>query len=84
MMAESIHPLMRCHFDLQWVTEQIEEQGLPQEMNPAEANQEAWQIASWVSLALTVILFLFTLIMIKRINIAVGCLKVTKLTVIAS
>ena len=45
-------------------------------MNPAASNQEAWEIASWVSLALTVIMFLFTLIMIKRINIAIGCLKV--------
>ena len=56
----------------------MEEQGLPNEMNPSESNRKAWEIASWVALSLTLLTMLFTIIMIRRINIAVGCLKVRR------
>jgi len=67
----------------EWVTQTIAEQGLPAELNPADSNQKAWEITAWVALAITILLMLFTILMIKRIKIAVACLKVASQAVAA-
>jgi hypothetical protein len=50
---------------------------MPDELSPVTKDKEVWQVIAWVSLALFLLLLLFTIIMIRRIKIAVACLKVT-------
>ncbi|KAK9804898.1 hypothetical protein WJX72_010746 [[Myrmecia] bisecta] len=46
------------------------------ESDPSESDRKVWAIVAYMMTALTVLLFLFTLVMIKRLKIAIACLKV--------
>uniref|UniRef100_A0A7S1SUR8 Choline transporter-like protein n=1 Tax=Tetraselmis chuii TaxID=63592 RepID=A0A7S1SUR8_9CHLO len=59
-----------------YITSAIEDQGLSEELNPAEDSRKQWEIAAWVALVLTILMMLFTLLMCRRIKVAVACLKV--------
>ena len=48
----------------------------PEGFDPVEKDKQVWQIVAWVSLGVFLFVFLFTLVMIRRIRIAVACLKV--------
>jgi hypothetical protein len=67
---------------LQYITSAIEDQGLSEELNPAEDSRKQWEIAAWVALVLTILMMLFTLLMCRRIKVAVACLKVPPLSLI--
>ncbi len=48
--------------------------------DPTAGDRKVWAIIAYVMTALTVLLFLFTLVMLRRIKIAVATLKVHHLT----
>ena len=44
--------------------------------DPAENNQQVLKVFAYIALALTIIFFVFTLIMLRRVKVAVGVIKV--------
>ncbi len=44
--------------------------------DPTAGDRKVWAVVAYVMTALTVLLFLFTLVMLRRIKIAVATLKV--------
>mmetsp|Transcript_33745 Transcript_33745/g.95482 ORF Transcript_33745/g.95482 Transcript_33745/m.95482 type:complete len:789 (-) Transcript_33745:181-2547(-) len=57
-------------------TSEAMEKSLPEGFQPVEKDKDVWRVVAWISLAVFVLILLFTLIMIRRIKIAVACLKV--------
>jgi predicted cobalt transporter CbtA len=47
--------------------------------DPTAGDRKVWAVIAYVMTALTVLLFLFTLVMLRRIKIAVATLKVRRL-----
>ncbi len=46
------------------------------EPDPSASDRKVWTIVAFVMLGLAILLFLFTLVMIRRLKIAIACLKV--------
>mmetsp|Transcript_33273 Transcript_33273/g.83821 ORF Transcript_33273/g.83821 Transcript_33273/m.83821 type:complete len:809 (+) Transcript_33273:563-2989(+) len=60
----------------EFVTDAWEQANLPDELNPVTKDKQVWEVVAWISLVLFLLLLLFTILMIRRIKIAVACLKV--------
>lgn len=71
--------LALCAPQSQYITGVIEEQGMSEELNPSAGSQRNWEITAWVALALTLLMMVFTLVMCKRVKIAVACMKASPL-----
>lgn len=52
--------------------------------DPTAGDRKVWSVIAYVMTALTVLLFLFTLVMLRRIKIAVATLKVCSLPALCS
>lgn len=61
---------------VQYIAIAWEAANMPEGFDPVTKDKKVWEIVAWISLVLFALLLLFTLIMIRRIKIAVACLKV--------
>ena len=77
-LGSSLLDCLLCLVHHQYITDAWEAANLPEELDPVTKDKEVWRWVAWISLVLFVLVFLLTIVMIRRIKIAVACLKVGK------